>query len=683
MTGQIQKAPDLAALLHRHQDEIATTWAEMAQRLPGTPYREHPFEKVRSWLSRGVQAIAETLSTGSYQPTEDHLRDISLTRLQLGFDIAEVIEGLLLFKEAALPLIRRTYPTGSTKAYEAVACLDAYLRFMLGRFGHLYAQMMTRHLQAQQERTALILETVETVSSSLKLDQVLQRIAEKGSAILGLGCNLYLWDEEQKVLIPRARSGYPDKAHDSAFHKLYLSPDSCPLIHEILEHNKTLVSYNAAVDARFSPKMVEVLGLKSTLAVPIAADEQILGAVVYSTVDECHHFTEQDIELIEGLVNAVGLAVHNAQLYEQTRQRLEELKSLQRVTTALLQKLSLEEMLEIVRREACQLTGAKGCVLLALKDDGRLEVVHSGGDLKSSAARIPVKDTLTGRVVLCGKPLFINDPNELAQTCHPVPNLESLLIIPMRLKGTIVGTLDVANKPGGFTQDDIRVLSLFADGAAIAIESARLHQQAEQLAVVEERQRLARELHDSVTQSLYSVTLYAEATRMAMSAGKQDVAAENLQELHDMARQAMLDMRMLIFELHPPVLEKEGLVAALQARLAAVESRAGLQTEIHVEGAERLPLSVEEELFWIALEAFNNVVKHANARQVKVHLQFDGQNACLEIKDNGAGFDPAEARESGGMGLRGIDERAQQLKGKLEIQSAPGQGTTLRVETKI
>jgi PAS domain S-box-containing protein len=207
-----------------------------------------------------------------------------------------------------------------------------------------------------------------------------------------------------------------------------------------------------------------------------------------------------------------------------------------------------------------------------------------------------------------------------------------------------------------------------------------LEEQAKEQAVAAERSRLARELHDSVTQALYSVTLYAEATRLALSTGKQDVAAENLRELHNMAREAMVDMRMLIFELHPPVLEEEGLVAALQARLAAVESRARLQTEIHVEGERRLPISVEEELFRIALEALNNVVKHASARQVTVDLVFEEEYACLEITDDGVGFDPAKARESGGMGLLGMKERVRRIEGSLIVESAPGRGTAVKVK---
>jgi signal transduction histidine kinase len=185
-----------------------------------------------------------------------------------------------------------------------------------------------------------------------------------------------------------------------------------------------------------------------------------------------------------------------------------------------------------------------------------------------------------------------------------------------------------------------------------------------------------------VTQALYSVTLYAEATRLALSAGKQAVATENLQELHNMAREAMVDMRMLIFELHPPGLEEEGLVAALQARLAAVESRARLQTEISVEGERRLPIAVEEELFRIALEALNNVNKHANAQRVTIHLNFGNENTCLEIRDDGVGFDPLLARGSGGMGLLGMEERMQRINGSLVVESAPGRGTTVKATVR-
>jgi len=258
-----------------------------------------------------------------------------------------------------------------------------------------------------------------------------------------------------------------------------------------------------------------------------------------------------------------------------------------------------------------------------------------------------------------------------------------LLIVPLIIKDTAIGVLDVVNKPTEFTEDDIRIMSLCADQAAIAIENARLHKQAEQLAVVEERQRLARELHDSVTQSLYSASLYVNAAQRALVNEKMDVAAENLHNLRNMTHEAMLDMRLLIFELHPPVLEKEGLVTALRTRLESVEARAGVRTEFDVKGEGRIPLYIETELYRIAQEALTNVVKHAKAEQVRVQLIFNDKFFRLCVWDDGVGFDSKKADQSGGRGLTSIQERVDRIHGRLKIESQPGKGTLLEVSVEI
>jgi signal transduction histidine kinase len=138
-------------------------------------------------------------------------------------------------------------------------------------------------------------------------------------------------------------------------------------------------------------------------------------------------------------------------------------------------------------------------------------------------------------------------------------------------------------------------------------------------------------------------------------------------------------MRLLIFELHPPVLEREGLVAALQVRLAAVEARAGIQTEIAVEGERRLPILMEQELYRIAQEALNNVMKHAKAQHVAIRLQFTDTTVCLQVRDDGIGFDPLTGRNAGGIGLRSIEERAAKVGGRITLESSLGEGTTVTV----
>jgi len=370
------------------------------------------------------------------------------------------------------------------------------------------------------------------------------------------------------------------------------------------------------------------------------------------------------------------------QRHEETNRRLAESNSLQRLTAMLLQQQTLDDVLPLVCSEVQQMTGAQGARLLLLENEVWLRGFHETGYVVPSLERLPFGHSLSGLPLQQKKPVLTNDPANSPQLFQPHPDLTSLLAMPLLLNNEVLGTLHVVNKPGGFTADDTRMLSLFAEQAAIAIVNARLHEQAKQLAVVKERQRLARELHDSVTQVLYSVLLYADATRLALANNKKAEATENLQELRTLARQAMADMRLLLFRLHPPVLEDEGLVAALQARLEAIEARAGLVVDLQVEGENTLPMALAEELYKIAQEALNNVVKHAKAEHVTVHFQISLQHCAMTIQDDGVGFDPVTAQGTGGLGLRSIAERVQQMGGQLLMESAPAQGTKLQVVVK-
>jgi signal transduction histidine kinase/ligand-binding sensor domain-containing protein len=211
-------------------------------------------------------------------------------------------------------------------------------------------------------------------------------------------------------------------------------------------------------------------------------------------------------------------------------------------------------------------------------------------------------------------------------------------------------------------------------------ETLRQHER--EKATLEERNRLARELHDSVTQSLYGVTLYADAARRLLDTGQVPAAVGNLRKLRDTAKSALEEMRLLIFELRPPILEQEGLAAALEARLEAVEGRVGLKTQLELEGEGELPQDIQEGLYRIALEALNNVLKHAQASCVTVSLIRRPQLTELKIVDDGGGFDISTVQKSGGLGLKGMKERAEQIGGQLTVKSERGMGTTIQVEVK-
>jgi signal transduction histidine kinase len=209
---------------------------------------------------------------------------------------------------------------------------------------------------------------------------------------------------------------------------------------------------------------------------------------------------------------------------------------------------------------------------------------------------------------------------------------------------------------------------------------------AEELAVLQERNRLARELHDSVTQSLYSLTLLAAAGQRMIQAEDLQQLAGNQARLGEIAQGALQEMRLLVYELRPLVLESEGLIGALEQRLETVERRAGIQARVLVvgdaregEGKSELTPDLEEELYHIAQEALNNALKHAGASKVVLSVRVDEGSVALEVADDGRGFDPADSHDAGGLGLISMQERADKIGGQLTIRSAPGEGTTVSV----
>ena len=263
-------------------------------------------------------------------------------------------------------------------------------------------------------------------------------------------------------------------------------------------------------------------------------------------------------------------------------------------------------------------------------------------------------------------------PGCLVQSC------QAALAVPLAIADDVYGALVLYYaQPRAFTEDEVELAVAFADQAALAIENARLHQHAREAAIVHERARLARELHDSVTQSLYSLTLLAEGWRRLDAAGRLGDKDAPLKELGDLAQQALKEMRLMVYELRPPTLEQEGLLGALHQRLGAVEQRAGVEARLLAQEIVELPESVEEGLYRIAIEALNNALKHASATAVTVRLGADEGGVTLEVADNGLGFDPQSVRDSAGMGLHTMRERAKELGGTLAIHSVPGQGASI------
>lgn len=396
---------------------------------------------------------------------------------------------------------------------------------------------------------------------------------------------------------------------------------------------------------------------------------------------------EGDLLALEGYASdATERVLAQQTLERRVADRTRELSALYEVMAVTSASLDLEAVLE----------GALDPVLAAMRSDvGAIHLLDESGKMLLLAARrgipqelvvrielVPVQGGLAGWVVERGEPLVMSD---IAAGLRPLLALpagsnQAYVGVPIRAKGKVLGTLSVVGEPGRqFKPEEVMLLASIADEVGAAVENARLYRQAEQLAVVRERERLARELHDSVTQSLYSLTLLAEAGWQMAEVDNLENVGDYLRRLGQISQQALKEMRLLVYELRPLVLQREGLVGALQLRLDAVEKRAGLDARLLAERDVELPPLVEEELYRIAQEALNNVLKHAAASAVTVRIRSEGSQAVLEVVDDGKGFDVSDTTDRGGMGLVSMRERVEKIRGSMAILSTPGEGTTVRI----
>jgi signal transduction histidine kinase/HAMP domain-containing protein len=437
-----------------------------------------------------------------------------------------------------------------------------------------------------------------------------------------------------------------------------------------------------------TPDIILKEGYRAMASVPLTSKGRVEGVLTVAN-RRSHRFDSASINLITSIANQIGVAIENARLYENEHRRAEHFRVIGEVSRQITSILDVSELLGEITRLVADSFGFY-IVHIGLIEDGGL-VFRSGAagkrqhpyDLISPIRLELDSQGITAWVARHGEHLLVPDVRSDARylPVDGLPEIRSELAIPVRGRGELIGVLDIeSDQLNAFDDDDVAVLQSLANQAGIAIQNAALYEQARRLAVLEERQRLARELHDSVTQEIYGVTMFAEAANRLLLIGEHSQAAEHMKELQGSAQEALGEMRLLIHELRPPVLEQVGLIGALQARLEAVEGRAGILTEFTTRGQGELPVEVQEGLYGIAREALNNALKHAQPRQLKVELDLDGSRASLSIADDGVGFDPDRNGSEGGLGLRSMQERASSLGGRLSVRSTPGEGTIVEVE---
>jgi signal transduction histidine kinase len=416
--------------------------------------------------------------------------------------------------------------------------------------------------------------------------------------------------------------------------------------------------------------------------------------------EQTFDLTQLTVELeLEMAKHKQAKAIAQINLERAVEERTRELSTMLEISKNVTSTLELEHLLLVILEQIKSVIPYSGAAIFALENEHLEALAYQVPDLKKQVSPLHLTLTNAGpyqEVIRRKSVLIIDDLKEDTPLANAIreaagsaqqtasPYARAWIGIPLIVKEQVIGLLSLTHKePNYYNQRHVQVAQTIANQLAIAMENARLYEHAQDCAALEERQRIARELHDSVSQLLYGICLYSTAAGKAMQSKNFDLAGQNNKEIKENALQALQEMRLLIFELHPPSLQDEGLVSALQTCLQTLETRTGLQAELLTEGMSKLPGPIEGELFRIAMETLTNMTKHARAKKVTVDLRPSDGFICMEIRDNGVGFNLEEARNGGGFGLRIMEERVKQINGSLEIDSIPGAGTRVKIMVPV
>jgi PAS domain S-box-containing protein len=401
---------------------------------------------------------------------------------------------------------------------------------------------------------------------------------------------------------------------------------------------------------------------------------------------------ERQIEYTDTLFEADGVPFRTAIFRDVTESRRQEREArvLAEIAASLTIDQPMEETLDILTRYVVEETQAEAAVIgLVEPATMRLEMFTVHGlperfmeemreqwPMSRSSATVRAIETQQIQVVAGARArMLANDAYASVHDLLHDDRWDALVALPLVYRGQSHGALVVYHPNTGPLDDEIALLAAIADQAAIVVENNRLYAEAQGQAAIEERQRLARELHDSVSQALYGIGLGARTAKTLLG---QDPAkaVQPVEYVLQLAEAGLAEMRALIFELRPESLESEGLVAAVEKQAASLHARHRIDVNADLCGEPPIPLQIKEAVYRIVQEGLHNVVKHARATTVDLKLDCDDTAVRFDIRDNGIGFD-ASGEFPGHLGLQSMRERAARLGGHVAIESVPRVGSRI------
>jgi ligand-binding sensor domain-containing protein/signal transduction histidine kinase len=645
------------------------------------------FAAVRFVPGSGV--AGRVFETGEPIAVEDTSREPRATR-----QLIEA-EGINAFLQVPIKIGEEVYGVFSADYLEPRAFDQATIQLLISLASHAALAIDSARLYQEQKRRAeqfRVLNAVGShVTSIMAIDELVCELVDLVQETFG-----YYMVEigliEGDDIVFKAGSGGPWNSDFESF-KLKVGQEGI---------SGTVAATGEAImvrDVREEPRYLQKAATKtlSELVVPMKAKDKVIGVINIES-DECCSFDDSDLVVFQSLADQAAIAIENAHLYEDTTDQVAQLTALQETTRALASTLELEGLLTLIVQQATSLLNADGGMINLVREVEHADEVVAAAGLTAGTvgARSDLDSSLSGWVTIHNEPVISNqvikDPrvNRKGLESSLIAEIQSAAVAPLVVKNEVMGTLvlvGTSSGKGDFDETELQALVAFANQAAIAIENARLYSRAGRMAALEERARLARDLHDAVTQTLFSASLIAEALPIVW---KEDPAEGDqlLQELRQLNRGALAEMRSLLMELRPAALESAELPDLMRQLGEAIIGRSGVEVLVATDGDCTVPTDVHVTIYRIAQEALNNIIKHAGATHVELTLSCNESDPAgngagkrvleLRVHDDGRGFDPTHD-SSDGLGLKIIRERVESIGASLELESESGVGTTVVV----
>lgn len=425
------------------------------------------------------------------------------------------------------------------------------------------------------------------------------------------------------------------------------------------------------------------------LGVPIAIRGEVFGNLYLTEKAGGAPFTAEDEDAVVKLAAHAAVAIDNARIHQQARQAQRRLAAVNEIANTILEGKSSDEVLRLIARHARELLGARIATLVTpTTSAGTLTVrAASGEDAEAvEGTEFPSEQSISGEIMRTRTAVLVEDTSKDPRVHQPLVRLGNMgpaLFVPLAVPGRVFGTLGIANHPGdpAFRDEELIVAGTFAAQASVALEHARIQGELKRLAVVEDRERIAKELHDDIIQSLFAEGMALQAA-IAMTRDPEAVQARLSQAVENIDR-VIRDLRNYIFGLRPGIAADRQLEQSLRDLAAGYEESANVSFEVTTDpDVVSLLAGRSAEILQVAREAISNAVRHSGADRVSVSLMRTGDYAMLEIADNGKGFDPEQATGRG-QGLVNLAARAESLGGEFHVESEPGHGTWVRITMSI